>query len=767
MRQSMEELVENITFPPSSSDDNVNPNDTNNNTGKSIKHPTKKQARELYTTENYNVEGKTIRRNHHSGTKIYLDQDVNQAPSFFSLRRMKLDASDGNRTNESNDGKKIKRKKKRKQSHKANIVSIVSKNKHGVTHPPKSRKAPISKPTSFYSPGEDEFNISCAKAISDMEKNLNNTHAASIRLASKSNHLSSSGDNNTSMKLFCSKEPSTTKETTKHKSCVLCLTCPCRGMKSCSKHLVDDDNIYPTISKKKLLAQYKDGLTSSELSILSASEVDVERVMISRLKRLEKSLSFARHLHTRAKRELRRYRLELFKREKMRGYGKHGSHGGNIDDAINKEIAQTKSTDQQGAFSKGTNNNGWFLPDVDEEAVILKNVYTKTAHNINGHGTSRAQQILFGETKTCQPTLTQMFGGNENNQQGDAKSSSCESATDYSILIEEDVNTRIKVGTHAVHCSKIKEDHADIDCLDDSTFVNLHEELEEDVVCQSDRTCQDELLPAKTIDMQNGGKMVVEQSCVNDTIAQEMHPSNHSSDDDYISIVLGTEGQSTAWKFASHNPVDESLNELDGDIESGIVFDKSNVASIVPDWDKWVQDVIVTGTINEDVTNLSGLDQLLDIFNNEVGHNQNDFTESKNQTAAESENTSSLSHCEIDENNQNPEVLSQLSQGGKDAIASMEESLLLDTNGSSKIQTIENICPMWRENIQYAQLCVNIVEIMSALSRIKQSLFIISTLRVKLRDYESVLRLYECSLSKCLSRRQSTANCSPTLQLLQ
>lgn len=360
-----------------------------------------------------------------------------------------------------------------------------------------------------------------------------------------------------------------------------------------------------------------------------------------------------------------------------------------------------------------------------------------------------------------------MFGGNESNQKGDAKSTSCESTTEYSILIEEDRNTPTKLGTHAVHCSKLKEDHANIDCLDDSTFVNLQEEVEEDVVCRSDRTCQDELLPAKTIDMQNGGTMVVEQSCVDDTVAQEMQPSNHSSDDDYSSIVLGAKEQSAAWKFASHNPVDESLNELD-DIKRGIIFDKSNVVSAtVPDWDKWVQDVIVIGTINEEETSLSGLDQLLDIFNNEVGHNQDGSAESKNQTSAESENTSILSHCEINENNQNPEVLSQLSQGGKDAIASMEESLLLDTNGSSKIQTIENICPMWRENIQYAQLCVNIVEIMSALSRIKQSLFIISTLRVKLRDHESVLRLYECSLSKCLSRRQSTANCSPTLQLLQ
>lgn len=97
-----------------------------------------------------------------------------------------------------------------------------------------------------------------------------------------------------------------------------------------------------------------------------------------------------------------------------------------------------------------------------------------------------------------------------------------------------------------------------------------------------------------------------------------------------------------------------------------------------------------------------------------------------------------------------------LTQRGQDVANKIEEEIMLDP---MRLQSIEAVCPRWRDNIRYAVAQRGPAEIRQALERVRCSMNNLQNTKQKVsivwKRQEVVLQLFEMSLSASLSRLPS------------
>ena len=219
--------------------------------------------------------------------------------------------------------------------------------------------------SSTASPTDNTFEVPRSKRLADQEKTLERAHADLLRrLAKKPSPGKESG---------VETEGEATKRPAKRSLCTLCSTCSC--------------------SRGAALTGLEEGAKAeakNPLSGLARSDAEVERALLGRLARLEKSASWFDTLSYKVGRELKKHRNKVMK--------KRVSLGGAPDSKVEKPrfLADAEVEDKQ--------QNGMFYPRAKKTRV------------------ARAHQGLFGtgpsSVKEAQPTLTQMMRG-ETGETGD------------------------------------------------------------------------------------------------------------------------------------------------------------------------------------------------------------------------------------------------------------------------------------------------------------------------------------------------------------
>lgn len=176
-------------------------------------------------------------------------------------------------------------------------TTITSKRK---SNSKKSKVARASKPsklddTIFGSPSLKDFQVSRGKYLNDKEKNLKTQHADLLGM-SKNAEIAHERSVSPLKRVAVAqrKRTNTRARPTKSKLCTLCSTCSC--------------------SRGSALQSLEDSAISEQqnpLHRLARTEAEVERALIGRLSRLEKSASWFDHLCTKVGRELKRHRARI------------------------------------------------------------------------------------------------------------------------------------------------------------------------------------------------------------------------------------------------------------------------------------------------------------------------------------------------------------------------------------------------------------------------------------------------------------------------
>ena len=166
----------------------------------------------------------------------------------------------------------------------------------------KSKVARASKPsklddTIFGSPSLKDFQVSRGKYLNDKEKNLKTQHADLLGMSKNAEIAHERSVSPLKRVAVAQRKRTNTRaraRPTKSKLCTLCSTCSC--------------------SRGSALQSLEDSAISEQqnpLHRLARTEAEVERALIGRLSRLEKSASWFDHLCTKVGRELKRHRARI------------------------------------------------------------------------------------------------------------------------------------------------------------------------------------------------------------------------------------------------------------------------------------------------------------------------------------------------------------------------------------------------------------------------------------------------------------------------
>uniref|UniRef100_A0A7S4MDG7 Uncharacterized protein n=1 Tax=Odontella aurita TaxID=265563 RepID=A0A7S4MDG7_9STRA len=201
---------------------------------------------------------------------------------------------------------------------------------------------------------EDLFDVPIAKKIADRERELDTRHSDLLRQLSKK--CSSQSKERTRGQI--DKRGGSRAKISKKKVCALCSTCSC--------------------SRGAALKGLENGATeevTDPFRGLARSDADVEKALISRLKRLEKSSAWFDHLSHKVGRELKKHRSKM----------------------ISKSVRQYSATGQ---------TRPRFLQDVDSDSPEVE--LSSRSHFSNAQ-VRKAQRKFLGYCKDFQPTLTQLI----------------------------------------------------------------------------------------------------------------------------------------------------------------------------------------------------------------------------------------------------------------------------------------------------------------------------------------------------------------------
>ena len=214
---------------------------------------------------------------------------------------------------------------------------------------------------------DDAFDIPVSKQISDKEKMLDRQHADLLRQLAKkpSPGKDSDGDDKSA--------PKRTKRG--GAACALCSTCSCsRG------------------SALKGLEETAQLEAKNPISKLARSDAEIERALLGRLARLEKSASWFDTLCYKVGRELKKHR--------------------------NKVTKKRASLDENNGGGNGEESKPRFLADADVDGQDKGIFYPRAKKS----RVAKAHQGLFGTeptAKEAQPTLTQMMKGEDGDDESD------------------------------------------------------------------------------------------------------------------------------------------------------------------------------------------------------------------------------------------------------------------------------------------------------------------------------------------------------------
>ena len=275
---------------------------------------------------------------------------------------------DGSAKESSTDTKKGKSSKAGKKEDTATTATGTTKPKAAQQkrkqqqQPKKRAAAVVSSPID-----DDAFDIPVSKQISDKEKMLDRQHADLLRqLAKKPSPGKDSDVDN----------KSASKRTKRGgAACALCSTCSCsRG------------------SALKGLEETAQLEAKNPISKLARSDAEIERALLGRLARLEKSASWFDTLCYKVGRELKKHR--------------------------NKVTKKRASLDENNGGGNGEESKPRFLADADVDGQDKGIFYPRAKKS----RVAKAHQGLFGTeptAKEAQPTLTQMMKGGDGDDESD------------------------------------------------------------------------------------------------------------------------------------------------------------------------------------------------------------------------------------------------------------------------------------------------------------------------------------------------------------
>ena len=280
----------------------------------------------------------------------------------------KQSGQDGRVKESSTDTKKGKSSKAGKKEDTATtatgtIKQKAAQKKRKQQQQPKKRAAAVAS-----SPIDDDaFDIPVSKQISDKEKMLDRQHADLLRQLAKKPSPGKDSDVD---------DKSAPKRTKRGgAACALCSTCSCsRG------------------AALKGLEETAQLEAKNPISKLARSDAEIERALLGRLARLEKSASWFDTLCYKVGRELKKHRNKVTKK---RASLDENNGGGNGEEAKPRFLADADVDGQ---------DKGIFYPRAKKSRV------------------AKAHQGLFGTeptAKEAQPTLTQMMKGEDGDDESD------------------------------------------------------------------------------------------------------------------------------------------------------------------------------------------------------------------------------------------------------------------------------------------------------------------------------------------------------------
>lgn len=306
------------------------------------------------------------------------NSDTKTSDSELAQTKNKSDAADNNLTLKTGSMTVETKIKEYNNQEQPDIIMTKELDQNETTNQAHNKQKPLSNYFSksvkqsvidlVDSPSLRDFNVPRSKYLADKEAVLVKKHANNLE-RSKNGTLKKNSRKGIHAK--------GSLRNLQRKQCTLCLTCSC--------------------SRGSALQSLEDGAISENqnpLLGLARSDAEIERALIGRLARLEKSASWFDHLCSKVDRELKRHR--------------------------NKMKASMKESDHE--------DKPKFLSDVD--AVDERRLYSSALPN---SVVNKAKFKTFSFRKKAQPTLTQMLADSDESDGGEMDKDSTSETMDVDV----------------------------------------------------------------------------------------------------------------------------------------------------------------------------------------------------------------------------------------------------------------------------------------------------------------------------------------------
>ena len=562
-----------------------------------------------------------------------------------------------NQSREDSDAKKSKTdiSKKAKTSKTSKKAEGTAKAAAGSTkakaaQKKRKRQQPKKKEKVASSPTDDDiFDVSTSKKISDKEKSRDRQHSDYLRQLAKdpSPGKDSDGDYESASKR------------TKRAACALCSTCSCsRG--AALKGLEEGAKLDAT----------------NPISKFARSDAEIERALLGRLGRLEKSASWFDTMCYKVGRELKKHRNKVAK--------KRASIGGVGEEEAKPRFLADADVDGQ--------DKGVFYPRAKKSRV------------------EKAHQGLFGTeptVKEAQPTLTQMMKGEDGDDapddDGDTGRKQAPKEESKGMELDPVAEDEV-VGIIPKNVSvRGAEDGDDIYAIENGVPAPnesiIYEETEEGSPVE---------VRSPMADYHEASHRGLERASRNSQIGMWNAASSATLSNGNAELP--------------ETPKQEATSHSDAEAEDD--FNQK-----------------VDTAINNDSE--TGIDDLLELF--------------QEDPPASTPNTPST-----EKSLPPPELQSQLTQRGNDAVEELQDAVLADPK---RLEGIEAVCPDWRDSIRYPFLHTRPDNLEDALAKVRDSRRKLQESRERIlaaiKQREEVHNMFEAALLQSMKRFASGNNSIP------
>ena len=563
-----------------------------------------------------------------------------------------------NQSREDSDAKKSKTdiSKKAKTSKTSKKAEGTAKAAAGSTkakaaQTKRKRQQPKKKEKVASSPTDDDiFDVSTSKKISDKEKSRDRQHSDYLRQLAKdpSPGKDSDGDYESASKR------------TKRAACALCSTCSCsRG--AALKGLEEGAKLDAT----------------NPISKFARSDAEIERALLGRLGRLEKSASWFDTMCYKVGRELKKHRNKVAK--------KRASIGGVGEEEAKPRFLADADVDGQ--------DKGVFYPRAKKSRV------------------EKAHQGLFGTeptVKEAQPTLTQMMKGEDGDDapDDDGDTGRKQAPKDESKGMELDPVAEDEV-------VGIIQKNVSVRGADDGDDIYA---IENGVPAPNESIIYEETEEGSPVEFRSP--------------MADYHEASHRGLE-----RASRNSQIGMWNAASSATLSNGNAELP-ETPKQEATSHSDAEVAEDDFNQKVD----TAINNDSET---GIDDLLELF--------------QEDPPASTPNTPST-----EKSLPPPELQSQLTQRGNDAVEELQDAVLADPK---RLEGIEAVCPDWRDSIRYPFLHTRPDNLEDALAKVRDSRRKLQESRERIlaaiKQREEVHNMFEAALLQSMKRFASGNNSIP------